>query len=89
MLLVAKFLRVRLAAKLVDATQEPSVSDDEGLVSFARSSIDELPLDEAFTDGGWRIMARSRAYNLDHSEDDPCVSAKARSTLDRLMRRAA
>ena len=79
---------LRLAAKLVDATPEPSVRDDEGLVS-ARSSIDELPLDKAFADGGWRIMARDRAHGLDHFEDDPCLGARARSTLDRLMKRAA
>ena len=54
-----------------------------------RSSIDQLPLDEAFADGGWRIMARDRAYNLDQFEDDPCLSARAKSTLDRLMKRAA
>jgi hypothetical protein len=77
-----------LAAKLVDATREPSVGDDDGLVS-ARLSIDELPLDKAFADGGWRIMARERVSGSDHFEDDLCISARARSTLDHLMKRAA
>jgi hypothetical protein len=77
-----------LAAKLIDATREPSVRDNDGLVS-ARSSIDELPLDKAFADGGWRIMARDRVSDSDHFEDDLCLGARARSTLDHLMKRAA
>jgi hypothetical protein len=79
---------LRLAAKLVDATREPFASDDEGAVS-ARSSIGELPLDKAFADGGWRIMARDRAHRSDYFEDDPCLHARTKSKLDRLMKRAA
>jgi hypothetical protein len=79
---------LQLAAKLVDATQPLSVRDDEKIVSL-RPSKDQLPLDEAFADGGWRMMARDRAYDKDHFEDDPCLSARAKSTLDRLMKRAA
>ena len=79
---------LQLAAKLVDATRAPSVRDDEKIVSM-RPSIDELPLDKAFADGGWRIMARDRAYNSDQFEDDSCWGSSAKSTLDRLMKRAA
>jgi hypothetical protein len=79
---------LRLAAKLVDATREPSARDDEGVAS-TRSSIDELPLDKAFADGGWRIMARDRARGSDHFEDDPCLGARAQSNLNRLLKRAA
>jgi hypothetical protein len=79
---------LQLAAKLVEATCAPSARDDEKIVSLRRS-INELPLDEAFADGGWRIMTRDRAYNFDQFEDDPSLSARAKSTLDRLMKRAA
>jgi hypothetical protein len=79
---------LQLAAKLVDATRAPSDRDDEKIIS-ARPSIDELPLDKAFADGGWGIMARDRAYNLDQFEEDPCLGGRAKETLDRLMKRAA
>jgi hypothetical protein len=79
---------LHLATKLVDATRAPSIDDDDKIVAL-RLSNDHLPLDEAFADGGWRIMARDCAYNTDHLEDDPWLSAKAKSTLDRLMKRAA
>jgi hypothetical protein len=79
---------LQLAAKLVDAARAPSVRDDEEVIRV-RPSVDELPLDKAFADGGWRIMARHRAYNPDQFEDDPCLGARAQSTLDRLMKRAA
>lgn len=79
---------LQLAAKLVDATRQPSVRDDGKIVGL-RPSMDQIPLDEAFADGGWRIMARDRAYYPDHFEDDPCLSARTKSTLDRLMKRAA
>jgi hypothetical protein len=70
---------LQLAAKLVDATRAPSARDDEKIVNL-RPSMDQLPLDEAFADGGWRMMARDRAYDTGHFEDDPCLSARAKST---------
>jgi hypothetical protein len=79
---------LQLATKLVDATRAPSVRDDEKLIN-TRPSIDELPLDKAFADGGWRIMARDRAYTLDQFEEDPYFGAGTKETLDRLMKRAA
>jgi hypothetical protein len=79
---------LQLAAKLVDATRDSAVGSDEKIVRL-RSSVDELPLDEAFADGGWRIMARDHAYSRDQFDDDPCLNARARSTLDHLMKRAA
>lgn len=77
-----------LATKLVDATCAPSIGDDDKIVAL-RPSHDQLPLDQAFADGGWRIMARDRAYNSDQFEDDPSLGSGATSTLDRLMKRAA
>jgi hypothetical protein len=79
---------LHLAAKLVDTTRAPSSSDDEKLISV-RPSTNELPLDKAFADGGWGIMARDRANSFEQFEDDPCVGARTKSTLDRLMKRAA
>jgi hypothetical protein len=79
---------LQLATKLVDATRAPSMGEDDKIV-ILHPSDDQLPLDEAFADGGWRIMARDRAYNSAEFEDDPCLSARTKSTLDRLMKRAA
>jgi len=78
---------LQLAAKLVEATRPPSLRDEK--IVRLRPSIDELPLDEAFADGGWRIMARDRACTTEQVEDDPCLGARARNTLERLMKRAA
>lgn len=78
---------LRLAAKLVDAAQPTSVRE-ENVVSMRRS-MDQLPLDEAFADGGWRIMARDRTYHNETFEADPCLSARAKSNLNRLLKRAA
>jgi hypothetical protein len=79
---------LQLAARLVDATRSPNVRDDEAVIRV-RPSIDELPLDKAFADGGWEIMARDHAYRFEQFDEDPCVGAGAQSTLDRLMKRAA
>jgi hypothetical protein len=79
---------LQLATKLVDATRARSIGDDDKIVAL-RPSHDQLPLDQAFADGGWRIMARDRAYGHEQFNDDPCLSARAKSTLDHLMKRAA
>jgi hypothetical protein len=79
---------LQLATKLVDTTRAPSIGDDDKIVTLHPAN-DQLPLDEAFADGGWRIMARHRAYDLDQFEEDPCQTARAKSILDRMMRRAA
>jgi hypothetical protein len=79
---------LRLAAKLVDAAEHPSVRE-ENVVGMRRSIDQLLPLDEAFADGGWRMMARDRAYHSETFEDDPCLSVRAKSNLNRLLKRAA
>lgn len=79
---------LQLATKLVDATRATLIGDDDKIVAL-RPSHDQLPLDEAFADGGWRIMARDRAYNLEQFEDEPCVTGTAKSKVDQLMKRAA
>ena len=79
---------LQLAIKLVDATRAPSIGDDDKIVAL-RPSHDQLPLDQAFADGGWRIMARDRSYSHEQFDEDSFLSARVKSTLDRLMRRAA
>lgn len=79
---------LQLATKLVDATRMPSTGDNDKIVAL-RPSHDQLPLDQAFADGGWRIMARDRGYGHEQFDDDPCVSARVKSILDHLMKRAA
>jgi hypothetical protein len=79
---------LQLATKLVDTTRVPSASDDDNIVAVHKSH-DQLPLDEAFADGGWRIMARDRALGREQFDDDPSLSTKAKSKLDHLMKRAA
>jgi hypothetical protein len=79
---------LQLATKLVDATRATLIADDDKVVGL-RPHHDQLPLDEAFSDGGWRIMACDLAYNLEQFENEPCVTVTAKSKLDRLMKRAA
>jgi len=65
---------LQFAAKLVDATRTPLIRDDEKFVSV-RPAIDELPMDKAFADGGWRIMARERLWVPETEwDDDPSFS---------------
>jgi hypothetical protein len=78
---------LKFAGKLVDVWRAAALGDDEKVVTL-RSNY-PLPLDEAFADGGWSIMARDRAYDADQFEDDTHVCARAKSTLSRLMKRAA
>jgi hypothetical protein len=79
---------LQLATKLVDATRALSIEDDNKVVAL-RPSQDQLPLDQAFADGGWKIMARDRAYGHDQFDEDACLSARTKLTLDYLMKRAA
>jgi hypothetical protein len=79
---------LQLATKLVDATRAASIDDDDKIVALPPSH-EQLPLDQAFADGGWRIMARDRAYEQEQFDDDPCLNTRAKATLDHLMKRAA
>jgi hypothetical protein len=79
---------LQLATKLVDATRSAVIVDDGNCFALHPDG-DRLPLDEAFADGGWRMMARDHGYTPEQFEDDPCLAARTKSTLDRLMKRAA
>jgi len=77
---------LQLSCKLVDATRVVAVAQEEIVVAVHWG--DQLPLDEAFADGGWRIMARHSAYNVEQFEDDPHLRERAKSTVDRLVKAA-
>jgi hypothetical protein len=79
---------LKLATNLVDATRATSISNYDKIVTL-RPSRDQPPLDEAFADGGWGIMARDWSYSPEQFDEDSCLSARAKSTLDQLMKRAA
>lgn len=79
---------LRLAAKLVDATLPPEERDNDKVVG-SRPTFDELPLDKAFADGGWRIMARERRSNVGEFDEDPCIRERTRTTLNAILKRAA
>lgn len=79
---------LQLATKLVDATRTPFIVDDDKIVTL-RPSRDQLPLDEAFADGGWGILARDWSYSAEQFDEDPCPGTRTRSTLDRLIMRTA
>jgi hypothetical protein len=67
---------LRLAAALVDATT-PREGRDEHRSVGPRSAFDQLPLDEAFEDGGWRIMDLEPRWVAETCrDDDPSFATK-------------
>jgi hypothetical protein len=70
---------LRLAAALVDATT-PYESRDEHRSVGPQPAFDQLPLDKAWEDGGWRIMDRESRWVMEACcDDDPSyATAKAR-----------
>jgi hypothetical protein len=78
---------LRLASQLVDATRS-RVMSEEDLTIRCHPSFDELPLDAAFADGGWRILARERRWGIEADYDDD-VRLKTVNINLRKMRFAA
>lgn len=65
---------LRLAAALVDAAH-PVESHSEDRRS-ERPAFDQVPLDRAFSDGGWRVMHRESNWILGaYWDDDPGLPA--------------
>jgi hypothetical protein len=62
---------LRLAAALVDATDPTQIRDEHRRVG-GRPALDRMPLDRAFSDGGWRIMLSESNWVAD---DDPGFAA--------------
>jgi hypothetical protein len=61
---------LRLAAALVDAAH-PLAGRDEHQRSD-RPAFDQVPLDRAFSDGGWRVMHRESSWAAKvYRDDDP------------------
>ncbi len=60
---------LRLASKLVDASA-PQLKTESDLTVKWRPAFDQVPLDRAFADGGWRIMARERRWRTEADDDD-------------------
>jgi hypothetical protein len=58
-----------LAAALVDATA-PHESRDEHRSVGPQPACDQLPLDKAWEDGGWGIMARESRWVMETCRDD-------------------
>jgi hypothetical protein len=60
-----------LAAALVDAAAPIECPDEHRSVPD-RPASDQLPLDRAFSDGGWRVMHReSNWFASSYRDDDP------------------
>jgi hypothetical protein len=60
---------LRLASKLVDAAT-PQPTPDKDVTVQSRPAFDQVPLDIAFADGGWRILARERRWRMEPDSDD-------------------
>ena len=58
---------LRLATRLVNASRARHYN---GLSEDSRQTTDALPLDKAFADGGWHIMADERHWTLETDWDD-------------------
>jgi hypothetical protein len=66
---------LRLAAALVDATDPIQTGDSNPSVSL-QPAYDQMPLDKAFADGGWRIMERESSWVAETFwDDDPRFAA--------------
>jgi hypothetical protein len=78
---------LRLAAQLVDATQ-PRDDQAKDRITVLRPGSDQLPLDKAFADGGWRMMAREHHWTPETDWDDDPGTAIANVNYQK-MRYAA
>jgi hypothetical protein len=65
---------LRLAAALVDATRPIEGRDEHQRRD--RPAFDQVPLDRAFSDAGWRIMHRESNWVANaYRDDDPTFTA--------------
>jgi hypothetical protein len=60
---------LRLASTLVDASKPRVVTESE-VTGGPRFALDQAPLDVAFADGGWRILARERRWKTESDSED-------------------
>jgi len=67
---------LRLAVALVDIAHPIEANDDELGRRSSRPASDRVPLDRAFSDGGWRIMHREFKWlTVAYQDDDPSFAA--------------
>jgi hypothetical protein len=67
---------LRLAAALVDVAHPVEIHDEELGHSNHRPASDRVPLDHAFSDGGWRLMHREFKWlTAAYQDDDPAFAA--------------
>lgn len=69
---------LRLAAALVDASH-PCDSTNEDRNAGPGAARDQMPLDKAFADGGWRILGSEPSWATLTSWDDDPRSAVSRA----------
>src|SRR5579871_2242284 len=70
---------LRLAAALVEASHSTFV-DDEYSAYQRELANGQLPLDEAFADGGWRMMERECDWvGRSYLDDDPRSATRKRN----------
>jgi hypothetical protein len=76
------------AASLVDIFDD---RDHAPLIHLhtQRATFDELPLDEAFADGGWRVMRRESNWMNDIYSDEPSDPRVANKLKSLTMEMAA
>jgi hypothetical protein len=71
---------LKLAAALVDATSPEQGNVDDG--TSPTVARDLLPLDQAFADGGWRVMEREPRWIAEiYPDDDPKRSVTRRNRM--------
>jgi hypothetical protein len=64
---------LRLAAALVDAAHPIECRTEERCISDG-PALDQVPLDRAFSDGGWRVMQRESKWVANtYRDDDPAL----------------
>jgi hypothetical protein len=78
---------LRLAAALVDATT-PIESRDEHRSVGPQPACDQLPLDKAWEDGGWRIMDHEPRWASETCRDDDPSYATAQPRIMKVERAA-
>ena len=70
---------LRLAAALVDAAHPNEIHSEH---RSDRPASDQVPLDRAFSDGGWRVMHRESNWMLGaYRDDDPGFPAAKGSSV--------
>jgi hypothetical protein len=71
---------LRLAAALVDVAAPIECPDEHRSVPD-RPALDQVPLDRAFSDGGWRVM-HTNWFASSYQDDDPPGFRSAKGRIE-------